>query len=187
MNNDQLCDPLNILRKQINPIQSLRKKTDSHHYALSRLGWEGKLFYDHKIGIFIPSKIIMGCFRAGAKKNKLGAKIISIFLECAPGPSIIGLEKYTPEKLWQVKNKHDEPLYLFRDSVVINKQRIMNSRPIFTEWEIKFNLTIDEHLEEDELLLIIKTAGHYCGMGDLRPQKGTGTYGRFELKDMKKI
>jgi hypothetical protein len=59
---------------------------------------------------------------------------------------------------------------------------------LFPKWEIKFDLFLNtEILSEKNLKNIINVAGFESGIGDLRPEKATGQYGRFTLEGFKEI
>ena len=71
-------------------------------------------------------------------------------------------------------------------SVIINRARIMRSRPCFKEWALQFALDIDEEeLDSDVLKEILEHAGKRVGIGDFRPEKG-GSFGRFHVTEWKK-
>ena len=62
-------------------------------------------------------------------------------------------------------------------SVVIQRSRVMRSRPRFDEWELDFQiLNIDERITPQILKDILIDAGKFCGIGDFRPR-----YGRFKV------
>ena len=66
-------------------------------------------------------------------------------------------------------------------SVIINRARIMRSRPRFEEWALEFLLDIEEDEVPQEVLQeILEYAGKRVGIGDFRPEKG-GSFGRFQI------
>src|SRR5215469_12842136 len=81
MHCDKACDPLHPICKAQKEISSIRKKTDEHHIALSKLDFEAALYYDDKLGIYMPSKCLRGCIKAAAKKYKLGKQTKAIMLD----------------------------------------------------------------------------------------------------------
>ncbi len=67
------------------------------------------------------------------------------------------------------------------------KARIITIRPKWTKWDISFTLSINNHsITEETIKDIINHAGDYCGIGSYRPTNN-GMFGRFELKEIKKI
>lgn len=188
MNSDRLCDPLDPDKKRLSSITSLKKKNDEHILEMERIGWEGRLCYDEELGIYIPTKWLRGCIKSGAKRNKKGMDTVGLIFEEAFGIPLMGYEKFTPEKLWNLKNKKGNRLHCFRESVVIDKKRIMSCRPIFSEWKIKFKTQLHTDIFSfDDFQQALYSAGIRSGIGDLRPQKATGSYGRFMIEEIKEI
>lgn len=186
MHCDKYCNPLHPEAQKLKKITSLRKKNDEHYISMSKLEWTGGLYYDEEIGIHIPSKCIRGALKAAARKSRKGSQINGIIIDCAIGTPIIGLEKHTPETLFEIRNKNGEQSHVFCEHVVVNKARILRTRPIFNKWEIKFDVILDSDLcDEKDMRDFFDTAGFECGIGELRPQRLTGTYGRFSVKEIK--
>lgn len=70
-----------------------------------------------------------------------------------------------------------------RQPEVVNKARIMRSRPRFDEWELEFTMNIiDDRAQIKAIEDILTAAGMYCGIGDKRPR-----YGRFEVLEFKPL
>ena len=70
MNCDTLANPLHPTTKKMKEITSLKTKQDEHHLAIAKLQWEASLYYDDENGVYLSSKMIIGCFRASARKEK---------------------------------------------------------------------------------------------------------------------
>jgi hypothetical protein len=188
MHSDKLCNPLHPMTKRLKEITCIKSKKDEHHYAMARIEWEGALYYDDEIGIHIPSKCLRGCFKSAAKKFKLGKATKAITIDCPIGTPLIGYEKLNPEKLWAIKNKKDEQSHVFCETVVVNRARIMRTRPIFPKWEVKFDVYLNHELFSiQQLESVINTAGFEYGLCELRPENATGTFGRFTLEGIKPL
>jgi hypothetical protein len=70
----------------------------------------------------------------------------------------------------------------------VQRAKTMRTRPIFPQWEVKFEVLLNtEILSEVELKRIIERAGFEYGIGELRPQLASGVCGRFNLESMKEI
>jgi|GEM_PF-3413611 len=68
-----------------------------------------------------------------------------------------------------------------------NKARVMVIRPKWNNWSCEFTLSVDNDTITTETITdLIIYAGSYIGIGSYRPQH-KGLYGRFELKEIKKI
>lgn len=69
--------------------------------------------------------------------------------------------------------------YSDRRSVVLNKARIMRTRPIFRNWALEFTISFrEEMIDEPKLREIISRAGQYKGLGDYRKR-----HGMFKLEE----
>ena len=70
-----------------------------------------------------------------------------------------------------------------RQPVVIQRSRIMRSRPRLDEWELSFKIdVIDDRIGEEVVKEVLTYAGLYVGIGDMRPR-----YGRFKIKSFSVI
>lgn len=186
MNNNKGCNPLEPLTKKIKEISSIKKKNDDHHHALNKLNFMSTIYWSNELGVYIPSKMIMGCFKAAARKDRNGKSMKAVLIDAVIGIPIIGMEKETPESLYAVQDKSGERKYVFTEPVTVVTATVMRTRPIIDKWEIKFNLYLNtELLPAKTLEKIIETAGFEYGMGDCRPEKVTGPYGRFTLESFK--
>lgn len=188
MHKDTLADPLHPLKKEMKQLSSIKTKQDEHYLAMAKIEWLAGLYYDDEIGLYLSSKMIIGCLRASARKEKKGLQMKALIIDCLPGASLIGYEGKTPDDLWKTKNAKGEQIHVFTESVNVQKSKTMRTRPIFHKWEVKFKISLDtEILSEDEFKRILERAGFEYGVGELRPQLATGVYGRFELVEMKEI
>ena len=188
MHCDTLANPLHPLKKKMKEITSIKTKQDEHYLAMAKLEWMAGLYYDEDIGVYLSSKMLTGCFRASARKEKKGLQMKAVIIDCIPGTPLIGYEKMSPDKLWSVTNKKGEQVHVFTESVNVQRAKTMRTRPIFQNWEVKFNILLNtEIMSEDEIKRIIERSGFEYGVGELRPQLATGIYGRFKLEDMKEI
>lgn len=187
-NCDTLANPLHPTTKQLKEITSLKTKMDEHHLAIAKLQWRASLYYDEDLGVYLSSKMIIGCLRASARKEKKGLHMKALIVDCVLGTPLLPYRDMSPEKLWSLKNKKDEQIHVFTESVNVQRAKTMRTRPIFNNWEVKFEALLNtEILSEIELKRIIERAGFEYGFGELRPQLASGTCGRFELVFMKEI
>lgn len=126
-----------------------------------------KALYRNKDGCFVPSSWIEAALRDTAKEFKgkgrsslKGTILSSVFVE--------------PEEIPLGKKTYDE---IDRRPAVIQRQRIVKSRPRFNSWEIEFTINFDEERVRKEVLKeILVEAGKSKGIGDYRPK-----FGRFEV------
>jgi hypothetical protein len=55
-------------------------------------------------------------------------------------------------------------------------------RPEYPEWKANLKIEFNEGvISTDQIFQLVKAAGYGCGIGEMRPEKGKFSYGRFEL------
>jgi len=188
MNCDTLANPLHPTTKKMKEFTALKSKQDEHHMAIAKLQWEASMYYDDEIGVYLSSKMIIGCMRASARKEKKGLQMKAVIVDCIPGTPLIPYEGMTQIKLWGLKNKKEQQIHVFTECVNVQKSKTMRTRPIFNIWEVKFDILLNtEILSEIEFKRILERAGFEYGIGELRPQLATGICGRFKLEEMKEV
>jgi len=184
MHSNQTCNPLNKFAKAMKAITGKRKKTDEDYEALSKIEWEAGLYFDEKIGPFVPSINVEGLLRDAAKKLKKGTDVkqsVRVFPLEIPlgynGPrDMAGLKQiaFSGEKV----NGED-----FFDSrgVGVNQSTVMRTRPRFNKWWLEFDIIADDAIfNMDDIIHILAIAGSKIGLSDYRPR-----YGTFEFSIIK--
>ena len=172
MHNGGLADPTNYWAKEIKKYSSKRKKTDDDHWKLKELEFKGGLYFDDNTGPYIPDTWIEKNIRDGAAEFKQGKLILSGVV-C------------TEEKIKLIYDGPEDPDEMFKDArfvdtrgVVVQRQRIMRTRPKFPAWEAKFQLQIlKEVISPNDVERALDKAGLLKGLGDYRPK-----YGRYVVK-----
>ena len=104
----------------------------------------------------------------GAANERLGKK----FSACVNVMEAAALE-YSGTK--DLEKRSRDPRYSFRISVVVSRNRVMRTRPMFSEWGCTFRVMYDD-MERSAIDRALKHAGLYVGLSDFRPQ-----FGRFEV------
>jgi len=111
---------------------------------------------------------------AGAKKSREGklcseSIIITETDFVYDGPT-------TRDELWSYKSVDENP-FVNRAIGVIQRQRVVVTRPQFPNWKLKFTVSYDDNLVDEDLIeKWITVAGRQIGLGDWRPE-----YGLFKL------
>lgn len=171
MQSGRLANPLDDLSRELKAITSLRKKTDEDLEATLRVKFMGSLYWDQKLGPYIPGENLDRALFDAAKEIKLGKK----FTQCA----------YIVESALRLQYdgpRDPEALYAdpaFRDvrMVVISKSRVPMCRPIFNRWGIEATLSFNEDLiDERDVRNIVSFAGRQ-GLGTFRRR-----FGKFEAE-----
>jgi len=171
MHSCQCVNPLHPLTLEMKKItsKSSRTRTEEDLIQLSDLEWQGGLYWNDAIGLYIPAENIEATVRDGAKANRKGKDIVRAFnVVDMLNPLDIG-EKLTLEEL-----RND---YRFRDvrQMKVQTARVTRTRPRFNMWTLHFTATYDEQqLDLQTLVNAMDYAGKYVGLCDSRPK-----YGKF--------
>jgi len=179
MHSERGANPLDPDVKFLKTITGKKKKTDEDHEQIAKLDWRLGMYFDEKVGPYIPGINVRASIVAGGKMNKLGTLLQK---GTTLGIDMIPLEYTGPrdiEGLWEDKR--------FKDirSVVVSKARTMRCRPVFAQWALAFEIYFDAQvIDSAEVLLSARNAGQFIGIGDFRPGKGNGTFGRFSVESL---
>jgi hypothetical protein len=69
-----------------------------------------------------------------------------------------------------------------KQSVVVQRARILRCRPRFDDWELSFQIILrDDRIQPLVVRDILKSAGKYVGIGDYRPRYGQFDVVKFEV------
>lgn len=177
MHSDRLANPLDPATKAHSKLTSKKNKTEDDHYEIARSEWQGGLYFDEKLGPYLPGDNLRSCLVEGAKLNKKGPEVQQGTIMMAnklrleyPGPR-------TVEGLWGDSRFRDA-----RSVVISGRSRLMRYRPVFPDWSVTFTLGYDpEKIDAEKIVFFAENAGRFIGIGDFRPKKG-GTFGRFEVE-----
>jgi hypothetical protein len=169
MHNGRLADPLDPATKALKAATSKRTKTDADHLEISRVEFIGGLYLDPDVGPYLPADNIWKTLQMAAKKSKQGKQVEEGVIITSdvnplayPGPRDV-------DGLWQNSN------FVFRKTVVNQRNRVSRTRPIFQQWKVDAEGIIDENvINLADLRTIAERAGNLVGLGDWRPR-----YGRF--------
>jgi len=166
--NVRLANPLDPLAKEIGAVAKKRSKTDADHALLAQLEFKAGIYFDDKVGPYVPATWIDRALENSGKREKLGstlkayARVVEDRLVLAyDGPR-------TLEGLWK-ENFH------LTTAVGIQQRKTMRTRPCFKEWSLECTILYDEAaLDEAQIVRTMERAGAAIGIGDYRPR-----YGRF--------
>lgn len=175
MHNAQSADPLNKWAREIKKItDKKRNKTDADEMELARIKFAAGLYYDEKIGPYLPAANIFRSLIESGSMTREGKKVERgvIFLgDRSP------LEYDGPrdmEGLWG----DGTGKFVDRRLAAVNRVRIPVTRPIFPEWGAQFEVMVDDQVLNPEQFVEIATkAGRAVGVGDYRR-----FYGRFSVE-----
>ena len=172
LHNSQLANPMNEFAKQLKEITVAKKKTEDHYEKAGKVEWFGSLYLNDEKRIIIPSEMIEACLTDGAKKSRLGKAFkSSVFVYESP---LLQFEDMNCD----VESLFEMGKYADTRIVVLNRNRIPRTRPIFMSWSIDFTIHFDsEVIKQSEIVAAANIAGVQSGMGDYRPK-----FGRFKAE-----
>lgn len=176
MHAPRTVNPLDPLTVELRKYTGKRKKTSEDYYTIARLEWEAGMYHDRELGPYLPGVNVTTCLRDAGKITKQGTAVTRALVvqqEKVPllydGPR--GINGRGLQDLWD-RNYKDT-----RDAGN-QANRIMRTRPMFPQWEIKVPLVLETSiLDLRDLEDIAERAGLMVGLGDYRPR-----FGRFEAK-----
>ena len=181
MSSGELINPLSPKTKAIKKITSKKGKTDDDHEQTALLEWEFLMYYDAKVGPYIPTANIKSALMQGGGPRKMGPKLALTIIDC---PNMKAPLIYDgPRDLDKLRKNIDQ--WSLTVAVVVQRARVMKCRPMFREWAIEFDVIYDEsQVQEDDIIMAAQTAGNIVGIGAWRP-KCKGEYGRFKSEVIK--
>jgi hypothetical protein len=170
MHNGNLADPLHENTIALAKLSGKRQKTIEDHKQLSKVEWYGSLYVDKNGHPCLPGEVIEAAIAEGAKKTKRGKDAKAAIVVDGDFPLEYNGPK-TADGLWNHGG------FLKRAGVRVKQNRVIRSRPIFSEWSVMFDVQWDPLIikSESDLMDIIADAGR-VGIGDWRPK-----FGRFEV------
>lgn len=172
MHSERGANPLDPTVQAHKKMTSLRKKT---YQDLEDIAWSEfqlAIYFDERLGPYIPAQNIDRSIQDGAKKNKLGRTFASS-ARCVSDR--IALDNDGPRT---VKGLYENKKYVDIRSVGVSQSRVMRVRPKFDAWSLTFDFAYDENeLDESSVILAAQTAGRLVGICDYRPR-----FGRFDVE-----
>ena len=181
VHNVQLASPLNSYAKRIKEITGKRTKTDEDRLAIARLEFEGGLYFDQVIGPYLPGMYMFRCLQEGAKFTRDGKKIergVTVDEFMMP---LLYKGPRTLDGLWGTDG---DSSFVDMRTVVVSRQKVDRTRPIFTDWAVECNLFYDpEVIDFEDLCRIANNAGRMEGLGDYRKFYGRWTADLVDLGD----
>jgi hypothetical protein len=174
MHNIELLNKRSEIGRELSSITAKRKnKTEEDEDRLRELEFLGGLYYDKKIGPYISAISIESCIAAGASAVRKG-KAVKAGLQCIGDKYALEYDgPRKPSELWE------KGFYDIR-AVVVQRSRVLRTRPKFNQWASVFDVAIDDKvIGQNEVTAALTQAGSTIGIGDFRPR-----FGRFEVEQV---
>lgn len=173
--------------KGVSPLLQHRYalKSDTNEAAKKKSGkvdyseqWIDSLYWNEEIGVYQPATHIEGAiikaavnFQITGKRGKTYKDLFKSAVFVRPDYIPFGI-KGDPKKLLE-NGKFDVDIR----PVVVQRSRVERVRPIFQNWNLRFQIEIhDDQLPIEVIKEVLDHAGKFQGIGDFRPR-----YGRFQV------
>lgn len=126
----------------------------------------------------VPAAAIRSCLETAAKKLKQGGQV-------REGLTVINTRLEYDEERYGTDLETLQSSTQFRAVVVVQRSRMMRTRPMFDlPWAVTFQVDAEDDLvDESQLRQWLDIAGRRIGLGDWRPEK-SGEFGRFEVESL---
>jgi len=172
LHNGQTADPLNKWARLIQEISKIRTKSEQDHLELARREWFAALYTNDSGQICIPGENLEATFVEAAKKKKLGKQSKTAIL-CD------GLFILTHKGPKDLEALYEIPEFSIRSMVRVQSSRCARTRPVFNEWSLDFQLSIEaDRMNPKQTEDIWNIAGQQIGLCERRPK-----YGRFDVEE----
>lgn len=177
MHSCQCVNPLHPIARELKKYTSKKKKTEEDLLKIADLEWEAGAYWLDNIGLYIPGENIEATLVNGGKANKKGTDIQKYVNITEPFIPFFYGENLSKEELIQNFNYRDTRI------MVVQRARVVRTRPRFNQWHIIFNLLYDEtKIDLDTIITAMEYSGSYIGLCDSRPK-----YGRFVVTKVEEL
>lgn len=184
--NGRLKDPLDEWTKKLKVATAKKQKSDEDHTHVSRIEFEGAMYWDKRLGPYLPTDNLQACLIEGARKRKLG-KVFEALVEVLPPDDADGyaLEYKGPraiDEMW------GDGGFLLRKDAKVGASAIMRTRPKFAAgWKCIFGIEVlDGGATAEQLRQALDDAGMLVGIGDWTPRYGRFVVEKFDGKVVNK-
>jgi len=181
--NEQLANPLNEYRRSRAELTNKKNKSDEDFIEIARREFQGGLYYDEKLGPYIPGHAINKMVMEGAKRRKLGKLFLQFVMVTN---SMIPIQYKGPRKrkeMWETLDANGQHVFADMRLVGVGQRRILRTRPLFRDWSLKFTLRVEAgQVNADDVKSALEAA-QSLGLGDGRPMYA----GQFALVSVKEV
>lgn len=172
-NNPQTVDPFNKFAKLKKAITNKRTaKTDDDLIELGNLETESKIFFDEKVGVYIPATwLTEAIICTGFAVAKIGRAKMRGGLFATENK--VKLQYHDMDKVKTISDVVMNPVFRHRMLLKQGQVRVPKDAPIFHDWSFETVIEFDDAVVDLRTLeSIIKHASKYGGFGDFRPTFG---------------
>ena len=176
-------DTRSAIAKEIASITSKKgsNRTESDDDRLRELECQRGLWLDRSGAPTVPAAAVRAVIETGARKRKQGPLVREGLIIT----EVVSFD-YDRDALGTTVEEIGRNAQL-TVGVVVNRARVLRTRPLFPEWSLTFGVEADvELVDADQLADWLDIAGRRIGLGDWRPER-SGNYGRFETLKIEPI
>jgi hypothetical protein len=165
MHSNTLANPLSEEKKQLSALTLKKPKTDAAYLAIQKIEFSAGIYYDHLLGVYLPTANLRKMLIEGGRKNKKGKAFESGLYVIDDVPVVIdndaSIGKLPLEALFEK--------YAWTVPVGNQKNTVMRTRPRFDSWECTFSVMIETSLlNVDDIENALNSAGIGVGIGDAK-------------------
>jgi hypothetical protein len=179
LSNPQTVAHDNSFKREISKITAKRKKTDDDYAKLADLEVASKLYWDDKLGVYVPARWVLASI---AKHSHALVKVSKANIR---GGVFVTENKLKLHYRDQKAVKEMDDIVLngtFRHNMILpqGQVRVAKAAPIFSDWSFGCELEFDPKIiDRQDLLRVLVHSGKFGGYGDFRP-----TFGRAIVKEV---
>jgi hypothetical protein len=176
MHNGLLADREYEWTRALAAVTKKTKKTDEDHAEVARLEWRGGLYFDDKVGPYLPGDNVRRSLLDAARLSKEGKRIERGVLRLTRVNPLRYEGPRTPDEMWA------DGRFQHRAIVKVGTSKVARTRPKFTHWSAEVTVDYDSTvIDRSDLVRIATAAGAFIGLGDGRPFYG----GRYTVQAKK--
>lgn len=182
IHNGRTSNPLDEYTKKMKLITSKRKKTEEDIEKLLDIQWHASLYWNDKIGLYMPVENLQAALHKACKKHKLGNAVSGFVFGEKLGFPIL-LKNNVNTNLDALSSERE---FRFVKTVTIQRSKTLSCRATFNDWKLKFNFVIDEELlSTDDVVMILTTMSNRIGLGVWTPShQKPGNFGKFKVTNI---
>ena len=175
-NNPQTVDRFNQFAKRMKEISAKgTRRTDDDYLEMRDLEMESKVYFDDKLGVYVPAgwlaeAIATAAFKVAkiSKANIRGALFVT--------DEKIKLNYRDINKVKKIADIVKNPAFRQMLTLPQGQVRIVKAFPIFHAWSFETSVEFDDKIiDPDSLTRIAEHTARYVGFGDFRPKFGRAT------------
>lgn len=170
MHSDRAAIPGSDENRYLKELSGKRKKTEEDHVELAYREFFVGLYINDELGPYLPADNLLKALVEAGQKFKQG-KIVKSAVIVDHDMSLKYDGPRDAESLWEKK-------FYLQKTVVVQRNRVARTRPMFTDWSVDADITFDEDMIDlADVKKLLSVAGSYIGLCDFRPK-----YGRFTVR-----